>query len=72
MVASYRKAYTQFVSREIHVQSKVETLIVEGYNSLFRHFLAIFWQGLSGNLNVLFQKCKKTKESRNYADAQKK
>lgn len=41
MVASdYWKAYTQFVPHEIHVQSKAETFTVEGYNSLFRHFLA--------------------------------
>jgi len=41
MVASdYWKAYTQFVPPEIHVQSKAETFTVEGYNSLFRHFLA--------------------------------
>ncbi|MFT4202523.1 MAG: IS1 family transposase [Chitinophagaceae bacterium] len=41
MVATdYWKAYNQFVPDEIHVQSKAETFTVEGYNSLFRHFLA--------------------------------
>ncbi len=41
MVATdYWKAYSQFVPNEIHTQSKAETFTVEGYNSLFRHFLA--------------------------------
>jgi len=43
MVATdYRKAYTHFVPPAIHVQSKAETFTVEGYNSLFRHFLTRF------------------------------
>lgn len=29
-----------FVPRSQHLQSKSETYTVEGYNSLFRHFLA--------------------------------
>ena len=33
-------AYREFIPRETHVQSKAETFTVEGYNSLFRHFLA--------------------------------
>ena len=41
MVATdYWKAYEGFVPKEIHYQSKAETFTVEGYNSLFRHFLA--------------------------------
>ena len=41
MVATdYWKPYENFVPKEIHVQSKAETYTVEGYNSLFRHFLA--------------------------------
>ena len=41
MVATdYWKLYEAFVPRDIHVQSKVETYTVEGYNSIFRHFLA--------------------------------
>ena len=34
------RPYTQFVPPGLHVQSKAETFTVEGYNSLFRHFLA--------------------------------
>lgn len=34
------KAYETFIPKEKHVQSKAETYTVEGYNSLFRHFLA--------------------------------
>ena len=36
----YWKPYEFFVPREKHIQSKAETFTVEGYNSLFRHFLA--------------------------------
>lgn len=36
----YWKAYEKFIPQEKHVQSKKETYTVEGYNSLFRHFLA--------------------------------
>jgi len=34
------KPYESFVPEEKHIQSKAETFTVEGYNSLFRHFLA--------------------------------
>jgi insertion element IS1 protein InsB len=34
------KPYEKFVPKSLHVQSKAETFTVEGYNSLFRHFLA--------------------------------
>ena len=36
----YWKAYNEFVPKELLMQSKAETYTVEGYNSLFRHFLA--------------------------------
>ena len=29
-----------FIPKEKHIKSKAETYTVEGYNSLFRHFLA--------------------------------
>lgn len=34
------RPYESFVPPEKHTQSKAETFTVEGYNSLFRHFLA--------------------------------
>lgn len=34
------KAYEDFLPADRHIQSKAETYTVEGYNSLFRHFLA--------------------------------
>lgn len=34
------KPYEKFLPKELHVQSKVETYTIEGYNSLLRHFLA--------------------------------
>jgi len=34
------KPYEAFVPSNIHMQSKAETYTIEGYNSLFRHFLA--------------------------------
>ena len=34
------KSYENFVPEEKHIQTKEETFTVEGYNSLFRHFLA--------------------------------
>ena len=39
-MTDFWKPYEHFVPREKHVQSKAETFTVEGYNSLFRHFLA--------------------------------
>ncbi len=36
----YWKAYNEFVPEGQLVQTKAETYTVEGYNSLFRHFLA--------------------------------
>jgi len=40
VASDYWKAYENFVPKERHIQSKKETFTVEGYNSLFRHFLA--------------------------------
>ena len=40
MATDYWKPYEEFVPKEKHVQTKAETFTVEGYNSLFRHFLA--------------------------------
>ena len=34
------KSYESFIPKEKHIQTKAETFTVEGYNSLFRHFLA--------------------------------
>ncbi len=38
--SDYWRAYQEIVPPEKHRQSKAETFTVEGYNSLFRHFLA--------------------------------
>ena len=40
VACDYWRAYETFVPKERHIQSKKETFTVEGYNSLFRHFLA--------------------------------
>jgi insertion element IS1 protein InsB len=40
VMTDYWKPYESFVPKSQHVQSKAETYTVEGYNSLFRHFLA--------------------------------
>ena len=42
VMTDYWEPYEQFVPSEKHIQSKAETFTVEGYNSLFRHFLARF------------------------------
>jgi insertion element IS1 protein InsB len=39
-MSDYWKPYEKFVPQGQHLQSKTETYTVEGYNSLFRHFLA--------------------------------
>ena len=39
-MTDFRKPYKHFVPNDKHMQSKAETYTVEGYNSLFRHFLA--------------------------------
>jgi IS1 family transposase len=40
VMTDYWQPYQLFLPSEIHTQSKAETFTVEGYNSLFRHFLA--------------------------------
>lgn len=40
VMTDYWKPYEKFVPPALHTQSKGETYTVEGYNSLFRHFLA--------------------------------
>jgi len=40
IATDYWKAYETFIPQEKHIRSKAETFTVEGYNSLFRHFLA--------------------------------
>ncbi len=41
MIATdYWKPYNSILPSYKHTQSKAETFTVEGYNSLFRHFLA--------------------------------
>ena len=42
VATDYWKAYESIVPKEKHIQSKEETYTIEGYNSLFRHFLARF------------------------------
>ncbi len=40
VMTDFWKPYENFVPSDMHIQSKAETFTVEGYNSLFRHFLA--------------------------------
>ena len=40
IMTDYWKAYQNIIPPDKHVCSKAETFTVEGYNSLFRHFLA--------------------------------
>jgi insertion element IS1 protein InsB len=40
MASDYWEAYESIIPKEKHLQTKAETFTVEGYNSLFRHFLA--------------------------------
>jgi insertion element IS1 protein InsB len=40
IASDYWKAYESIIPKERHIQTKTETFTVEGYNSLFRHFLA--------------------------------
>jgi len=40
VMTDYWKPYENFIPKDKHVQSKAETYTIEGYNSLFRHFLA--------------------------------
>lgn len=40
VMTDHWQPYTRFVPGWQHIQSKAETFTVEGYNGLFRHFLA--------------------------------
>jgi len=40
IASDYWQSYESIIPKEKHIQSKKETFTVEGYNSLFRHFLA--------------------------------
>ncbi|QCR14873.1 IS1 family transposase [Methanosarcina mazei] len=40
VMTDHWKPYAEFIPETIHTQSKAETYTVEGYNSIFRHFLA--------------------------------
>jgi insertion element IS1 protein InsB len=40
IASDYWKPYERIIPKEKHVQTKAETFTVDGYNSLFRHFLA--------------------------------
>jgi insertion element IS1 protein InsB len=40
VMTDYWQPYQAFIPPELHRQSKAQTFTVEGYNSLFRHFLA--------------------------------
>ncbi len=40
VMSDYWSPYEKFIPTELHPQSKAETYTVEGYNSLFSHFLA--------------------------------
>ena len=40
VASDYWKPYESIIPKEKHIQYKAETFAVEGYNSLFRHFLA--------------------------------
>lgn len=40
IASDYWASYEHIIPKEKHIQTKAETFTVEGYNSLFRHFLA--------------------------------
>jgi insertion element IS1 protein InsB len=40
VMTDYWQPYQAFLPPELQTQSKAETFVVEGYNSLVRHFLA--------------------------------
>ena len=40
VMTDYWNPYEHFIPKALHTQSKAETYTVEGYNSVFRHFLA--------------------------------
>ena len=40
VITDYCQPYQVFIPTAQHVQSKAETYTIEGYNSIFRHFLS--------------------------------
>lgn len=40
MITDYWRAYKEFITEAIHTQSKAEISMIDGYNSIFRHYLA--------------------------------
>ncbi|KAA6352444.1 hypothetical protein EZS27_000219 [termite gut metagenome] len=40
IASEYGKPYESIIPKEKHLQTKAEAFTIEGYNSLFRHFLA--------------------------------
>jgi insertion element IS1 protein InsB len=56
-MTDYWHPYEAFVAPAQHIQSKAETYTVEGYNSLFRHFLARLRRK-----SKCYSKCKKMLE----------
>jgi insertion element IS1 protein InsB len=56
-MTDYWHPYKAFVPPAQHIQSKAETYTVEGYNSLFRHFLARLRRK-----SKCYSKCKKMLE----------
>ena len=40
ITGDYWKPYESIIPKEKHIQSKAKTFTIEGYNSLFRHFIA--------------------------------
>jgi insertion element IS1 protein InsB len=40
IASDYWEPYESIIPKGKHIQTKAETVTVEGYNSLFRHFLA--------------------------------
>jgi insertion element IS1 protein InsB len=57
IASDYWKPYESIVPKEKHLQTKAETFTVEGYNSLFRHFLARMRRK-----SKCYSKCKKMLE----------
>ncbi|KAA6322844.1 hypothetical protein EZS27_027656 [termite gut metagenome] len=57
VASDYYSPYEQFVPQEKHLQSKKETFTIEGYDSLFRHFLARMRRK-----SKCYSKCKKMLE----------
>jgi insertion element IS1 protein InsB len=53
IASDYWRAYESIIPKEKHIQTKAETFTVEGYNSLFRHFLARMRRKTQRNLGLI-------------------